>query len=84
MKANLVRIGNSRGVRIPRALIQQYQFGDTVELEPQKGQLVIRPARKPRQGWDESFASMARHRDEVRMDHGRIGASKWDRTEWVW
>ncbi len=84
MKANLVRIGNSKGIRIPRALIEQYQFGDVVELEPRRGQLLIRPAKKPRQGWDESFARMARLGDDGLIDHGRIGSSKWDRTEWVW
>ena len=44
MKAALIRIGNSRGIRIPKALVEQYRFNDEVELEPHRDHLVIRPA----------------------------------------
>ena len=57
MKAELVRIGNSRGIRIPKPLIEQYGFGDIVELLIEKDRLVITRARPPRTGWGEAFAA---------------------------
>jgi antitoxin MazE len=55
MKVDLVRIGNSRGVRIPKLLIDQCGFGDTVDLRVEQDCLVIAPDRLPRQGWEEAF-----------------------------
>ncbi|MDP8989600.1 MAG: AbrB/MazE/SpoVT family DNA-binding domain-containing protein [Acidobacteriota bacterium] len=59
MKASLVRIGNSRGVRIPKAFLQQAGLRDEIEIEVRESQVVICPANHPRAGWDESFATMA-------------------------
>jgi antitoxin component of MazEF toxin-antitoxin module len=55
MKAELVRIGNSRGLRIPKPLIEQCGLGKTVELRVENDRLIISPGRQPRQGWDEAF-----------------------------
>ena len=59
MKASLVQIGNSRGVRIPKAFLEQAGLRDEIEIEVRGSQVVIRPANHPRAGWDESFATMA-------------------------
>ena len=59
MRTKIVRIGNSRGVRIPKTLIEQCGLEDTVELDVEHGRLVIRAAEKSRQGWDEAFRRMA-------------------------
>lgn len=83
MKSNLVRIGNSRGIRIPRPIIDQCGFGKEVELRIESGALMISPARRPRQGWDEAFAAMASHGDDRLLDAG-AGGSRWDETEWRW
>lgn len=56
MKAQLIKIGNSRGVRLPKALIDQLGLGKDIELEVREDEIAIRPAqRKPREGWAESF-----------------------------
>jgi len=55
MRARIVRIGNSRGIRIPKAVIDECGLGDIVELSVEDGSVVIRPAELPRQGWDEAF-----------------------------
>lgn len=71
MKTKLVQIGNSRGIRIPKALIQQAGLGENVELDLRVGELVIRPVRKPkksnpRAGWDEAMAKAVReHGNEI-------------------
>jgi len=57
MRTNLTRIGNSWGIRIPKPFLEQAGLGSTVELLVEKGRLVIRPDRAPRQGWEEAFRS---------------------------
>jgi len=57
MKIELVRIGNSRGIRIPKPFIEQCGFGDTVELHVEQDRLVIGRDRCPRQGWKQAFAA---------------------------
>ena len=83
MRLELVRIGNSRGIRIPKTLIEQCGFGDTVELVVEKDRLVISPDRKPRQGWAEAFAA-AGPSDEDPLLLEPIGANEFDKEEWEW
>ena len=84
MKTALVRIGNSRGVRIPKAFLEQCQFRDTVELELRHDHLVIRPARQPRSGWEDAFRPMREHEDDTLLDEESLSATEWDTTEWEW
>lgn len=84
MKARVVRIGNSRGIRIPKAVIEQCHLHGAVDLEIQQGQLVIRSASKARAGWDEAFKHMHRHGDDQLVDGDSAVPSKWDRKEWTW
>lgn len=83
MKAELVQIGNSRGVRIPKPLIKQCGLGDRVELSIQNNCLVISPDRKPRQGWEKAFreAGPATH-DELLLE--AVEPSVFDHKEWQW
>jgi len=84
MKARVVRIGNSRGIRIPKAIIEQCHLHGSVDLEIQQGQLVIRSATKARAGWDQTFEEMHRHGDDQLMDREPASTSKWDRKDWTW
>lgn len=84
MKTNVVRIGNSRGIRIPKKLLEECRLEDTVELEAHKDYLVVRSISKPRSGWDESFRAMAEHGDDALLDRESLASTKWDRTEWRW
>jgi antitoxin MazE len=69
MKASLIRIGNSQGVRLPRAMIAQAGLGSMIEIEVADGAIVIRPATVVREGWAEDAKACA-HRDRV--------AAEWD------
>jgi antitoxin MazE len=84
VRTSIVRIGNSRGIRIPKALLDQCNLGSTVELEVQDGSLVVRPAERPRLGWDEAFRRMAAQGDDELLDRESIGQTDWDATEWEW
>lgn len=63
MKAHVVRIGNSRGIRIPKSVIEQCQLYGAVDLIVQQGQLVVRSAAKARAGWEQAFDQMHRKGD---------------------
>jgi antitoxin MazE len=82
MKASLVQIGNSRGVRIPKVLLEQTGLRDDLELEVRGSQLLIRAAKHPRAGWEEAFAAMASRGDDALLDDTSLTA--WDQTEWEW
>ncbi|MBI3355912.1 MAG: AbrB/MazE/SpoVT family DNA-binding domain-containing protein [Nitrospirae bacterium] len=84
MKARVVRIGNSKGIRIPKAVIEQCHLHGAVDLEVQQGQLVIRSTSRPRAGWGEAFEQMHRHGDDHLLDREPSASSTWDRKEWTW
>ncbi|MBF0511502.1 MAG: AbrB/MazE/SpoVT family DNA-binding domain-containing protein [Candidatus Omnitrophica bacterium] len=59
MKATIVPIGNSKGIRIPRAVLEQCHFTNEVDLEIKGETLILKSIhKKPRQGWDEAFKMM--------------------------
>jgi antitoxin MazE len=82
MRASLVQIGNSRGIRIPKPLLEQTGLRDEVEIEVRGEQLVIRSANPPRAGWGEAFARMSERGDDALLDRER--PTKWDESEWKW
>jgi len=84
MKTRVVRIGNSRGIRIPKLLLEQTGLPDEVEINAEGDSLVIRPAKKPRSGWAVAFREMARHGDDLLLDEAGPTLSKWDENEWEW
>lgn len=82
MKTSLVRIGNSKGIRLPKPILEQCGIRDEVELEVEDDRLIIRPAQRPRSGWAEAFAAMTQHGDDLLPDEE--APSAWDQTEWRW
>jgi antitoxin MazE len=83
MKTELVRIGNSRGVRIPKPFIEQCGLGETVELRVRNDCLIISPERQPRQGWDDAFrASSHGVDDELMLEITE--PTEFDHTKWRW
>jgi antitoxin MazE len=84
MKSRIVRIGNSRGIRIPKPLLEQAGLSGDVEISVQDHSLVIRSARKPRAGWDEAFREMAQRVDDALLDDEVVSLSRWDEEEWEW
>ena len=84
MKTRIVRIGNSRGVRIPKLLLEQTGLSEEVLIEAEGNCLVLRPASHPRQGWDEAFRAMAESGSDRLLDGDIVSTSKWDEEEWEW
>lgn len=82
VRTQLIKIGNSRGIRIPKLFIEQTNLGNEVEIAVQRGTLVIRSLSLPRSGWAEQFRAMAEHGDDKLLDNP--APTKWDRSEWIW
>jgi len=83
MKSSLVRIGNSRGVRIPKLLLEQTGLNGAVEIHAENDKLVIGPARKPREGWAAAFRQMTERGDDRLLD-AAPRLTQWDQDEWEW
>ncbi len=82
MKTRLVRIGNSRGVRLPKPLIVQAGLTEDVELHVREGAILIASANRPRAGWAEA-ARIGHARGDDRPLVGG-SSSRFDEEEWEW
>ena len=84
MKTRIVRIGNSKGIHIPKPLLEAAGLPNEVDLVAKRGVLLIRPARSPRAGWAEAFQNMAQRGDDVLPTDIPPSLSAWDEEEWEW
>jgi antitoxin MazE len=84
MKAKIVRIGNSQGVRIPKIMLTDSRLEEDVELEVVDEGILIRPAKNPRQNWDTAFREMAdEDADELVIDD-RDAKTDFEQESWRW
>ena len=81
-KTRIVRIGNSQGIRVPRALLEQAELPDEVELLAQPGRLIVRAARRPRAGWADAARLMHERGEDVLLEPST--RTRFDRDEWTW
>lgn len=83
MLAKIVQIGNSRGIRIPKSVFEQCNFGSEVSLKIDKKKLIIESAtKKPREGWEEAFkADKKLSKKSEKIDYI---PTKFDEEEWEW
>jgi antitoxin MazE len=82
MRTRLVRIGNSRGIRLPKLLISQAGLTEDVELHVKDGAIVIERASTPRAGWAQDAKEM-HERDEDRLV-APTTPTRFDEEEWEW
>ena len=64
MQISLLKIGNSKGIRLSKTIIEKYGLRDTDEVILEKGHIIIRPSGQPRAGWDAAFKEMADNGDD--------------------
>ncbi|MFO8055207.1 MAG: AbrB/MazE/SpoVT family DNA-binding domain-containing protein [Bacteroidales bacterium] len=84
MRTRIIKIGNSRGVRIPKPILEQTGIRDEVEIELEKKQIIIRPVQEARKGWDEAFRAMGEKGDARPIIRDREISHSWDEEEWQW
>ncbi len=64
MEISIVPIGNSRGIRLSKTLLEKYNIKDKVELILEKGYIIVKPLARPRKGWEKSFEEMNKNEDD--------------------
>jgi len=86
MKVKIVKIGNSKGIRIPKVLLRQTGIDDEVNLEVEDDQIILRPSEKSvRKGWNSSFRQMAEVNDDKLIDNDNLSnQTVFDEDEWEW
>jgi len=82
MKAKIIRIGNSKGIRLPKPLIEQVGLAGEVNLEIRDGELVISPSERLRDGWVESARVLAERGEDKLLDP--VLSTDFDEQEWQW
>jgi antitoxin MazE len=69
MEVSIIKIGNSKGFRLTKTILERYNITDKIELILEKGQIILRPISEPRKGWDKAFQKMhEKGDDQLLMD----------------
>lgn len=84
MKARLIKIGNSQGIRIPKPILEQVGIREDIEMEVKKNQIIIRPVQHVREGWEDAFKMMAENGDDELILKDESLSPSWDKEEWQW
>jgi antitoxin MazE len=84
MKAQIVSIGNSQGIRIPKTLLEQSNLSGEVDLELCDSGILIKKTKKPREDWENAFKTMAENDDDEISGEGLGARSAYDRGNWRW
>ncbi|MFZ3048474.1 MAG: AbrB/MazE/SpoVT family DNA-binding domain-containing protein, partial [Desulfatirhabdiaceae bacterium] len=84
MRARVIKIGNSQGLRIPKSLLLQTGIMNDVEIEVEKNQIIIRPIKNARDGWDDAFKLMGEKGDDEILIAEKSIPHSWDEEEWQW
>ena len=82
MKTRLVRIGNSRGVRLPKTLIEEAGLSEEVEIRARQGSIVILPVAGARAGWAEAAQRLRARGQDGLLDE--TTPTRFDEEEWAW
>ncbi|NMM48910.1 AbrB/MazE/SpoVT family DNA-binding domain-containing protein [Marinigracilibium pacificum] len=64
MDISIVQIGNSKGIRLSKTLLEKYNIKDKVELILEKGYIILKPIPEPRKGWEKAFKKMHEEGDD--------------------
>ena len=81
-KTRIVQIGNSKGIRVPKALLEEAQLPDEIELQAEHGRLIVRAAQGPRAGWADAAKAMHALCDDQLLD--ATTSNQFDDKEWRW
>ena len=81
-KTRIVQIGNSRGIRVPKLLLERARLPDEVELRAEPGRLVVTGVRRPRAGWVAAARTMRSRNEDHLLDDAT--PNQFDELEWHW
>jgi antitoxin MazE len=81
-RTRIVRIGNSRGIRVPKLLLDEADLPEEVELRAEPGRLIVSAAVRPRSGWEAKARKMHGQGEDVLLDAST--ETRFDANEWHW
>ncbi|MBI5745798.1 MAG: AbrB/MazE/SpoVT family DNA-binding domain-containing protein [Nitrospirae bacterium] len=82
MKATIVPIGNSKGIRIPKIILEQCRIEKEVDLEVEDDNIIIKPFKKePRKDWEDNFRKMEEEKEDRLIIDDQIDL---DMKGWEW
>lgn len=81
MRINIVKIGNSKGIRIPSYILKECKITGEVDIKVIDGKVIIAPVGKPREGWDAQYKIMHENQDDVIKFNDEIDL---DSEDWEW
>ncbi len=85
MKTKIIKIGNSRGIRLPKVILHQIGIENEVDLEVDRDRIILKPVRRHRSGWRDAFKQMTAQSDDRLLDgDDTISQNSWDNDEWIW
>jgi hypothetical protein len=64
MELSIINIGNSKGIRLSKTILEKYNFKDKIELIFEKEHIILKPKIEPRKGWDKAFKKMHENGDD--------------------
>ncbi len=64
MNVSVVQIGNSKGIRLSKTLIEKYNIKDTLEMILESGYIILKPKSEPRKGWEKAFEKMHKNGED--------------------
>jgi len=84
MKVKIIDIGNSKGIRLPKQLIEEYNIGSEMELKPIAGELLLCQPGSTRKGWEQQMKKAIAKGDKPDKDLFEDLSNDFDQTEWTW
>lgn len=65
MELSIINIGNSKGIRLSKAILERYGIGEKIEIILEKGYIILKPTNQPRKDWDQAFKKMHANGDDA-------------------
>ena len=64
MELSVINIGNSKGIRLPKTILEKYAINNKIELVLEKGYIILKPKPEPRKNWEKAFKKMHENGDD--------------------
>ena len=81
MEISVIKIGNSKGLRLSKDILNRYNIKDKVELVFEKGYIILKPMKEPRSGWARAFKKMHENQDDLLLMDDVFDDESFD--EWI-
>jgi antitoxin MazE len=65
MELSIINIGNSKGIRLSKTILEKYSISDKIELILEKDYIILKPKAEPRKNWEKAFKKMHKNGDDL-------------------